>query len=402
MIEALLGSVAFYGAVIVGAATVLDPQYVFIDDFTVASEVKSRGYTESETVARLSHAITVLDQKAQRIQPSKQVNVLDATSPIQIIGTKFHITPYLRAIQHAAGFADKSVTGAITIVEPGKIEITVRISRDDGERLSVVKQGPIQDIDALFQETAHEAYRYISPYSFALLEFEKGLPTHNFEKLYDQIGVMIDTDPHPYERAWLRNLRGLIKAVEGDRTAAMQSFERAIAESPSEYPVGFLNRGYLKYLANDNLGAIADYRKGLEEMGLPMEARGILQSIVAKGTGGLNELYVMIFHYRDRAPRPNHVKENIMAGLFAAWAEAEWAEKRPDCAEALFRMAIKADPSSIFANDAYVEFLEKAGRHAEAVDVLRGKLGASKVSHEELPSILGITEIRKRVVKAMR
>lgn len=403
MFEALFGSLftpALYAAAVLGVTVVANPQYLYISGVTVPTEVEERGYSEHESAARLANAIVQLDQRAKRIQPSKQIAVLDANSPVQIIGSQLNITPFIRVIQHAVGVADKSLVGAITVVDGEEIEFTARVSRDDGVRVALVRKGSMKEIDGLFQDVASDVYRAVAPYSFALLELEKGLPNRSFEGLRKHVRMMIDSAPHPHERAWFHNLLGLIDGLQGNHARAQGYFAQAIAESPTPFPLGRLNMGHAKYLAGDNAGAIEDYRRALMTLGVPFEARGVLRVAVDAGIDGAARIYNDIVEFADRTPRPLYSRPALIATVLTAWGLAEEREGRGDCAEALYAMALKSDPSNEFARDMAVVYLRASGRTADAEKLASRILERRGQSHEDLPSLLNLSDRMKQSAQA--
>lgn len=398
MFEALFGSLvtpALYAAAILGVTVVANPQYLYVSGVTVPTEVEERGYSEHEAASRLANAIVLLDQRVKRIQPSKQIAVLDANSPVQLIGNQLNLTPFIRVVQHAAGVADKSLAGAITVVDGEEIEFTARVTRDDGARVALVRKGSLKEIDGLFHIVASDIYRSVAPYSFALLELEKGLPGRQFEELRKHVAAMIASAPHPHERAWFHNLLGLMEGLEGDHPRAQKHFARAIVESPTPFPLGRLNIGHSKYLAGDHAGAIEEYRKALMTLGVPFEARGVLRAAVETGVDSVARIYNDIVDFADRTPRPLYSRPELIATVLTAWGLAEERLGRDDCAEALYAMALKSDASNEFARDMTVVFLKKIGRTAEAENLAGRILEPRGQSHEDLPSLLRLSDRMK-------
>lgn len=405
MFEALLGSVftpVLYAAGVLGVTVLADPQYLYVAGVTVAQEVEDRGYPEHEASARLGNAIILIDQKAKNIQPSKQIAVLDANSPVEIIGNQLNLTPFVRVLQHAVGLVDKSMSGAITMANGEDVEFTVRVSRDNGDRVALAHRAPLKDLDALFDKVAYDAYRIVAPYSYALLELEKGLKSRKFDPVKSHVAQMVQSAPYRHERAWFHNLRGLVESLEGEHALAQASFAKALVESPTPFPLGRLNLGYSKYLAGDDAGAIEEYRIGLIMLGVPFETRGVLRTVYDASAQGVAHIYNSVVEFHDRAPRPYYSRHALIAGLLTAWALVEERAGRNDCAEVLYAMALKSDASNGYARADYIALLKKLGRDAEANQLVIEIDGTRSQSHEDLLSLLRLSDRVKQMTQASR
>jgi tetratricopeptide (TPR) repeat protein len=290
---------------ILGAVVVLDARTIFIREVDVPLQLWASGFNSLVVQQELANAILDIEREGRARESTRKLALESGDDSIDLVTEYFELTPLVRAFQQSGGFVAYGVDSHVT-ERGGDHVLEMEIDGRDGSEVTVSVAHPKHDAPGLIRKGAEAIMRVTDPEPLCAAYLARAIRSNGgLDRAEDCVRETLPA-ARADSRAWLLNLAGVIRFIQGDQAAAMERFREALRVEPSFSP------------ALVNVGVL------FQESGKPAEAVKAYEYLFADLGDG--------------------VSDRTYAAAYAEWAKSLVALGRPGEAARVLREAIAADP----------------------------------------------------------
>lgn len=335
---------------------------VVIDPIRLPASLKSMGYSEEVAALRLWDAVVEVNETTPTIKD--RISLLPASQRVDFDapGAGMSMQTIVRMLRRFLDLEETRIAGEFICADPDcaaeNLALRLRVFRNDRMKLihmptieaAVGKDAGTDDVNRYFTATALALLSELDPYlvAFHLYQSDKAASEREALKL---IGPT-----HP-QRKWALNLLGLIAADRGDLPAALDWYERAIAED-QDFAIAYLNWGNTLLDSGNPDDAIEKISRSVEiddKFWLAYVGWG---NALAKKRQ-LDDAFVKYAKAAELAPE--------VAEIQIQWGHALFNGGKLDQAIEKFSLASELDPADAVAVFNWGIALSAKGKHDDAV-----------------------------------